>query len=55
MKLIRTDSLTQEERQRLAAAARKMRPDAKYRAQFRVLTRRRCELKLASKPSGDAA
>jgi hypothetical protein len=53
MKLI--DKLPPEQRRRLAVAARKLRPDAKYRAEFRMLARRRRELKLASKPSGDAA
>jgi hypothetical protein len=56
MKLI--DKLTREQRRQLAAAARKVRPSKKQRAEFRVLTRRRRELKLrcgASKPSGNAA
>jgi hypothetical protein len=40
MKLINADKLTQEERQRLAAAARKVRPTAQQRAEFRWLARR---------------
>jgi hypothetical protein len=49
--MICTDRLTPEA---LAAAARKKRPGAKYRTEFRALRRRR-EMKLASKPSGGAA
>jgi hypothetical protein len=41
MKLISIDKLTQEERQKLAAAALKVRPTAKQRAEFRWLTQRR--------------
>jgi hypothetical protein len=41
MKLIRADRLTPEERREFAAAARKKRPGAKYRAEFRMLARRR--------------
>jgi hypothetical protein len=43
MKLINTNSLTPEQRQQLAAAARKKRPDAKYRAEFARLILRRGE------------
>jgi hypothetical protein len=45
MKLIRADKLTREQRQRLAVAARKKRPGAKYREEFRTLTRRRRKLR----------
>jgi hypothetical protein len=46
------DKLTREQLQQLAAAARKKRPGE---PEFRMLARRQRELKLASKPSGDAA
>jgi hypothetical protein len=56
MKLVVADRLKPEERSQLAIAARKNRPNARYRAQLRkLLARRRRELKLASKPSEDAA
>jgi hypothetical protein len=45
MKLIGTDKLTQEQRQQLATAARKMRPNAIYRKQFAQLTQYRRELR----------
>jgi hypothetical protein len=45
MKLIVADRLTPEQRQQLAIAARKMRPNATYRKQFAQLTRRQRELK----------
>jgi hypothetical protein len=45
VKLIRTDKLTEKQRQQLAFAARKMRPNASYRKQFAQLTRRQRELK----------
>jgi hypothetical protein len=41
MKLISTDKLTPEQRQQLATATRKLRPDAKYRTKFARLARRR--------------
>jgi hypothetical protein len=45
MKLISTDRLSPEQRQQLAIAARKKRPNAGYRKQFAQLTQYRRELR----------
>jgi hypothetical protein len=41
MKLINADKLSQEQRQKLAAAALKVRPTARQRAELRLLVQRR--------------
>jgi hypothetical protein len=45
MKLISADKLTQDERQKLAAAAQKARPTVKQRAELRLLVQRRRQIR----------
>jgi hypothetical protein len=50
MKLTSVDKLMQEQRRELAAAARKVRPDAKFRSEFAQLMQQRRELRQNHSP-----